>query len=254
MSTQSGMGIFDWPAPALLTLDDALSGLPAGVRLALWGGLAGVLSMLLYRSVSPQQRIAAARTQLENTRRALYRHEDDSLSAAWPLIRQMLGLALRQLGLVVGPVILTGLPVLCLLIALGVRYSYVYPPGSQPVAVDVQPDYLRAHWQEQLAPDFESVPLRAPAVVISTRDGRWLTTVPVLAPVPVLHKWNPWNWLFGNPAGYLRDDLPVERIKLEMPQQRFLPWGPDWVRGWEFLFIALTAVSAAVTKWLLRIH
>ena len=52
------MGLFDWPAPAFTTLDDLMGDAigPFG-RVLIWGLLCAVVSMVLYRVLSPQTRI-----------------------------------------------------------------------------------------------------------------------------------------------------------------------------------------------------
>ena len=78
--------------------------------------------------------------------------------------------------------------------------------------------------------------------------------LPTTALSPVVHKHQWWNVLIGNPAGYLDDGQPVEAVFLELPRQAYLPFGPHWTRGWEFLFIGLLFSFSSAIKIVFRIH
>ena len=54
-------GLFDLPAPLLEWLDDRLTVIvPPAVSVAIWAAVAAVLSLELYRLVSPQAKIASS--------------------------------------------------------------------------------------------------------------------------------------------------------------------------------------------------
>jgi hypothetical protein len=95
---------------------------PPLVRLALWGVVAGLVSMLLYRLLSPQRRIALGKTELTQTRQALDACDGD-LKDAWPLMRRMLRVALAQVWRTAGPVLLASVPLLWLLAWLDSAYD-----------------------------------------------------------------------------------------------------------------------------------
>lgn len=104
-------------------LDAGLSYLLADpVRLALWGVLAGVSSMLLYRRFSPQERIKELGRQAADARRALNQH-DGAFADALPLMRESCRLSLLQLRTALLPSIVAGIPVLILLLGLETRFA-----------------------------------------------------------------------------------------------------------------------------------
>ena len=72
--------------------------------------------------------------------------------------------------------------------------------------------------------------------------------VPLARPVPVVEKRHWWNALIGNPAGYLPEAGPVERIELSLPAVEVLPFGPSWLRGWEVLFFTLLVAFSLIIK------
>jgi hypothetical protein len=245
------MGLLDLPGPLICTVDSALlPGSPSAVRLALWGALAGVAAMLLYWAFSPQASISATKRELARTRRALDAY-DGEFAGAGGLIGAMLVQALRQVGLVLLPTLLAALPVLCLIAWLGGAYGYFYPTPSMAVPVRAVPDDYSVAWRDTVA---SPGALRKPAeLVVTDRGGREVGSFPLAAAVPVLHKRHWWNRLMENPAGYLPDETPLERIEIALPRQEFIHVGPLWTRGWEALFFAALSVSALLVKLLFRI-
>ncbi len=240
------MGLFDLPGPVFALIDQAMGlVLPPLGRLVVWGLLAGVGSMLLYRLLSPQRKIAAAKAAAAEARRRLNAHDGD-FAGARPLLAAQLRTAFRHLGLVLGPSVLSSLPALCLLVWLDHTYSYAFPgPGERP-PVQVQPE---ASFEAQLRSDggVTRVQIRARA------DGEPLADLPLDAPVPLLEKWSWLNLLFGNPAGYLPDSVPVERVSITLPERSYLAVGPEWARGWLALFLPVLIVTSIAMYRIARI-
>lgn len=91
-------------------------------RVIAWAMISGVVSMLVYKKFSPQQRIKdleqlAAAVQLE-----LKEHQGD-FAEALPLLRRNVGLALRRLQAALLPSVLAGLPVLLVLYGMDAIYQ-----------------------------------------------------------------------------------------------------------------------------------
>lgn len=239
------VGLLDLPAPLFGWIDGLMSSLPTLLRLALWGALGGTVSMWLYRRVSPQQRIARGREQQLALRRRLDAF-DGELTDAWPLIRQLLGSSLRQVGRVTLPAVVASLPVLCLLVWLSTAYGYRFPDDADAPAVRASPAPLSARWVDEPGHGGR-------VLVVDPRDRR-SAEVALEVPVPVVERWHWWNLLIANPAGYLAGSHPVQRVVIDLPRRSYLGSGPSWVRGWEFpFFVSLFAVSLAL-KRLLHIH
>ncbi|MEQ8966245.1 MAG: hypothetical protein RID91_10500 [Azospirillaceae bacterium] len=96
--------------------------LPGLARLLLWGVVAGAASMLLYRAVSPQRRLARTRRAAAAARRRLAGHDGDAATLG-RLVRRSLGLSLTHLRLAIGPTMLAGLPVLAVAAWIGQAYA-----------------------------------------------------------------------------------------------------------------------------------
>lgn len=244
------MGVFDAPAPLFAWIDTQIAtAIPPLGRLILWGIVAALISMGLYRTLSAQERIGRTKVKLAQLRQRLDTYEGDFADAG-PLIGSLLRTALQQVGLVAWPAILSSLPLLALICWLSTAYGYAYPaPGSVP-AIQTMPSQLRSEWIEgtrnATLPDYQP----PPRIVVTDHNQGIVADVSLLAPVPVIHKWQWWNVLIGNPVGYLPSNASVDWIKVVLPDKEYLGFGPHWLRGWEMpFFISLIVVSIAVKIW-----
>lgn len=82
----------------------------------------GAVSMAIYAMVSPQERLKELERESADVRGRLARYEGD-FDGGMVLVRTQLSLALRRLGLSIGPALLAGLPVLVALAWIGDRSS-----------------------------------------------------------------------------------------------------------------------------------
>lgn len=243
----SAMGLLDIPAPLFAWLDRSLEGvLPTTARLVLWGVVAAVLSMALYWRLSPQRGIAAVRTKAAAARRALDAYDGD-FADAWPLLRAALGLALKQVGLVIGPALLASLPALCLIVWLSNAYGHSFPPPGAGVEVRAVPQQFQARWRGGDG-------RQRPGILVTDSAGRAVGEIPLSAPVPTLHKRQWWNVLIGNPAGYLSDESGPDRVEIDLPSPDYLSFGPAWMRGWETVFFSTLLVGSLLIKIVFRIE
>jgi len=247
------VGLFDLPAPLFASLDDALSGFaPAPLRLVLWGLIAAAFSMGAYFLLSPQRRIARAKADALEARQALDAY-DGEFAGAWPLIRDVLKSAFRQLGLVTWPAIVSSLPVLALLAWMSTTYGHGFPDPGAAVEIRTVPNGLEARLETVVSPAAApSEPHRE--IVVIDPSGEVLHRLPWQAPVSTIHKREWWNALLGNPAGYLPDGGPLERIDLDIPAKEYLPIGPAWLKAWYVLFFGVLLAASLAIKVSARIE
>ena len=92
------MGIFDLPAPVFYFLDEKLSFLSDFIRLFSWGVFAGVLGIVFYALISPQNTISRVKGALREAQGQLAA-SDESFGELWQLIKTTLTLSLKHLGL-----------------------------------------------------------------------------------------------------------------------------------------------------------
>lgn len=235
------MGLFDLPAPLFEFVDRSLLGaLPPVLRLVLWAVAGAAVSLALYRGLSPQRRIATAKAVAIDARRRLNAHDGD-LESALPLMRQSMKAALQHVGLVFPAAIAASLPVLALLVWLDAAYGYQLPKGTDAPAISVQPAIFSGHWQ--------------PNGGIDVRDqgGVGVAHLTLAEPVTQIEKRQWWNALVGNPAGYLPEQGPVERVTIALPERQYLSVGPDWLRSWATVTLTALVITSLLIMRIARI-
>lgn len=117
------MGILDLPAPLFASLDQFMAiGLLATIRLVIWGVIGGVVTMGLYRLLSPQAKIGRAKRAARAARRRLYEF-DGEFADAGPLLRDQFVAAFKHIALVVPATLLAMFPLLALLVWLDATYG-----------------------------------------------------------------------------------------------------------------------------------
>jgi len=240
--------LFDLPAPVLDWADGwAATFLPSWLRLVIWGLLAASSSMLLYRWLSPQESIRLGKEDLRQAQRRLNSF-DGELNEAWPLMHHLLRIAIQQVGRVGGPSLVASFPLLFLLCWLGTAYGYHFPKNDASIQVQTVPRQFNAKWMQP-----NGTTGAMPHLLVSDEKNHIVVDAPVPVPVPVFHKHRWWNLLIGNPVGYLPNEVPVDSIKVSLPRQHHIAFGPEWLRGWEFVFFASLVTMSAALKMILRI-
>lgn len=265
------LGLLDLPAPLWSLLDRALAAawLPALARVALFGALSGWLCMWLYRRWSRQDQLALLAPRVKAARADLAAWDGD-FAGLMTRVRTVFALSGRHLRLTFAAALLAGLPVLLVLPWLSNQFGHAWPAPGEPVRVQVlaptAPAALLAWDRPGQAPAVRTIPGEiGPAWTVAwpdpgtplvlTADGADLLELPLAAPVTVVHQRAPlWNWLVGNPAGYLADGVAVEAIAIGLPARQLHAIGPAWLRGWlAVYFIVLVLVSLLLkVRW--RLH
>lgn len=239
------MALLDLPSPVLTAIDGWLVFLPPVARLVLWGGLGALLSMELYRLLSPQKRIAHIKQKLREVQVRL-NDFDGPFEEAWIYIRRLLSLAVGRVLLVFPATLIASLPLLFLLVWADARFGESFPPPGETVSVSVPGDF-QGRW---IGRDDGAEPV---AEVTDTAGNR-IAEISFPAPASTVHKWTWWNLLIGNPAGYLPESAPFDRVEVALPRQQFISVGPGWLRGWEPVFLLSTFLFALALKYVRRIE
>lgn len=244
------MGIFDLPAPLFAWIDQALGGVVSpSLRLVLWGLLGAVLSMGLYWLFSPQGKLNDIKTRALKARNDLNAF-DGEFAEAWPLMRSMLGLSLKQLGMTTMPALLASLPVLALIVWLGTAYGYGVPDKGE-IGVRATPEMAVAG--EIRTPENAS-PGNPPRLVVTDPGGEVVSDISLDAAVPTIHKKRWWNSLIGNPLGYLPEEGEIDAITFDLPEKDYLGFGPSWLRPWYVLFFTILVLGSLAIKMFGRIE
>ena len=255
------MGFFDLPAPIFSVVDQLLSlALPGVIRLVLWGVLAGWLTMVVYRRLSNQDKIQELKLEQKKQQKIISSF-DGEFEDLFPVIRHTLALGGRQLGLSLGPALLATIPILFIVIWVAGNFGNEQPTAGTPIAIGVNPKNASLgpfDWSSPGAVDVTDNGwiLNWPSAdkpVALRQAGEDLIELPLEHSIPVIHKHQWWNWLMANPAGYLPDNALFESIDIALPEQQFLPFGPDWLHGWMFSFFVSFLLSSIGFKIALKI-
>lgn len=251
--------LLDLPFPLFNIIDAGLGViLPAAGRLVVWGAFAGAAAMGLYALVSNQARIGAQKAAIRDVQGRLKAAQDD-FGETMRLSKANLGASFKLLRMVTGPALLSSLPLVFLLVWVAEAYAYRTPaPGDAvPVAFTPPAAAVEVRPAGAFAASPEGGALRWPAEgTIELRDGQGqVWAAPADGPMPpvLVHKRLWWNWIYGNPAGYLRDDASLEEVRFTQTPQDVLGFGPGWLRGWELVFFLSVVVASLTTKRLARI-
>jgi hypothetical protein len=243
---EARMGFFDLPVSALSWADARLATvLPDALRIAAWGAVGALLSMALYRLVSPQRRLTRIAAE-ERSLKGRLRDESTALADGLAFSRRLLQLAFTRLCFAVPAVIVAALPVLFLMPWLDTRYTYELPSPERSAVVRTSPSTIQGTWI--------ALGDTLPRIELRDERGDIVQSEPIVAPVPVIQKRAWWNRLVGNPLGYLPDEGPIERIDIDLPPRHILSVGPEWIRSWLAPFFASLLATSLLIKLIFRIR
>jgi hypothetical protein len=219
--------------PLLDAVDALLAGiLPLVLRIGLWGLVAGAAAMAFYMVTSPQGSLKDLKRRAAELRRKMM-DTDLEPSAFGTLARENIAVSLGLLGRVLGPALLSTLPVLVVAAWLDTTRGYETPTPTLrlagPASAEIRPG-------------------PAPGTFEITITGRQVYAGrPMEPPTPVLHKRAWWNAILASPVGYLADDAPVEEVALDVEKRTFVGWLPLWAAGWETpFFLAVLVVTIGI--------
>ena len=242
------MALTDLVFPVLTALNDlVLGGLPALLGLVAWGAISGAIAMAIYWWLSPQARIAATNAEIKAMRVELKAAGDD-LAETLRLSRRNLMLSLRVLGLAFGATVVSGLPVLAIILWVSATFGYASPAPGESIGLVVQPAAATLTGAA-LAPATaggQRLIWPADGQEIRLGDGTGEIFAGPLSATGfgVIHKRRWWNLLLGNDLGYLDEKGAVDSISLGLADRRILGGLPDWLSTWEFpFFLSLVIVS-----------
>jgi hypothetical protein len=259
------MGFLDLPSPILALLDQGMGFvLPASVRLVVWSAVAALVSMWIYGRSSKQERLAELKPELKAIKKDLASY-DGPIAGLWTRMGIMFRLTGQQLWLTFLPAVWSSLPVLFLLAFLSNTYTLHMPQAN--TVVPVKPDAEKVVRKGKMAWSPED------RVRVDGRERYWLVvwpeegetmtlnqgnttllTLPLDAPVDVVHKKKWWNWLMGNPAGYLPATSRIDEVHITMADRDMFGWGPGWMRFWLTPFLFFIVVFSLALKFVWKLH
>ena len=246
--------------PALNTVDGWFAGLlPFVLRLMIWGALGGSLSILIYARLSPQASIKELKKKIRGLQRDML-GLDLEFADFMRLSKENLKTSLRLFAAVLGPGLVSVVPVLFLAVWIHACIAYEAPASLDALAVTAADGNVDLRVTSENTPDMPSGqntgdvgPASSERIQVVAGEKVIYSGTPLSPPTPVLHKRRWWSVLLSSPAGYLVDDAPVDSIQLNLAKKQALRWGPNWARGWELPFFVFVFIAALGLKLGLRI-
>ena len=216
--------------------------------------------MAFYRRMSDQPRLAEVGAQVARSQQALASHEGD-FATLRVLILANLRATFHHLALTLRPAILASLPLLFILPWLSNRFDFRQPETGKPISICVQPAVNGLHWQTSNIAALDAagcwlVPwpdTKTPAT-LADPTGRTLLSISNAASSDSAEKFGWFNWLIGNPSGYLPADAAVARVHIALPKRQMLHIGPAWFRGWVLWYFAPLFLVSFWLKWRWQLH
>ncbi len=240
-------GLLDIPYPVFDAVDGWVAAVaPAWLRLVLWGAVSGAAAMALYAATSSQDRLQALKRRSAELRAEVARTEDAGEAARLAL--QNVRLSFRFLGAVLGPALLSGIPVLFLLAWVSAAYSYAMPEAGRTVPVVAAPPDSGLTMAPPVTGEAMAVAWPGTGGTVTLRERDAILDAPAdELRLGIIHKRRWWNWLLGNEAGYLPAAWATDSVSFALPPREVLSFGPAWMRGWAFVyFVTLVAVSLVI--------
>jgi len=255
------LGFFDLANPLLEKIENViLVDMPPVVRLAIWAIIGAIISMGVYRLVSPQEKIKIAGSDTRDLIRKLAAYDGD-FDGLTILIKSAFYASSRHFFIVLGPVVLASLPVLFLLSWLSYSYNVLVPAPGEQVTITVTPPTPGLTWSPTNSIESHSNsawiiewPAEPGELTLKNSKGITILSLPLPHAVDVLHKKSWWNVMFANPIGYLPESLELDLVLIQLPDQQILNFGPPWIRGWEATFFTVLILCSLLIKFIFRVR
>lgn len=227
------------------------------LRVIIYGMVAGLLTMLIYRRTSDQHGIKRLKQELKEVRSAMMAVDPDNSKEFFRLSKLNLSLAFRFLGKVIVPVFASGLIVILIAVWLEIQFGHAIPPAGSTIKVTAVPEATVSTALPATDGNSGKIPATCLIDCILYADGKQVYQGSLAAPpMAVVTKRLWWSGLLENPAGYLDENAPVDSLHFDFqPRRLFVNDSlPDWMLGWEFTFFLSLFLVALLLKFVLRIH
>lgn len=229
--------------------------LAPGYRVILFGALSGVLSMLLYRAISLQQRIRSLKQEARVVRRELSKTSED-----FGEVLRLTGINLRVsfgiMGLAIGPALISSVPALIVVLWMYANFHYAAPSTGEVVRGASDRNGQRVEfllpnkgWSDTMAwPD--------PTSPVSIRvDGRTVFTGQLGSRAYLgLHERFWLDYVDGLHTAFLVPSSSVSSVSFVLPRRTLWPGVEGWTGHWEWTFFSAVLLSSIFLKFALKIE
>jgi len=235
-------GLLGIPFPLYGVVDRLMASvIGATGSILVWSLLCSAAVLFIYRHCSPQKKLRVIKDRMREIGGELNKNPDD-LSLLLRLSGENIKIAFKRFLLTFLPTCVAVLPLLSLATWLNSHYGYQTPlPGEKVIATAMPVSTeIGAGWASMLTygvTNTVEATEGVDALTLFGSDGTALAevTFPPRGNVIAHKKW--WNLLLGNPVGYLPVNSAPDAVLLDFDRREFIGFGPDWMRGWEAVFL-----------------
>lgn len=257
------MGLFDLLLEPLTWFSEVVRSLGGsdGLTVSLLGIISGVVSMLMYRRISPQQNLTQVGEDIHRVRAALVAYDGD-MDGMLKLVRTAAGLSLKQLWLTGWPAVVSSLPVLFIAVPLSALFDFETPKSGDVVEMRVLPASASQRVSTTndlaLARDAAGVlrfrwPENTTAVKLSLDDSGSIS-VSAQSICGGIDRFRLHNLLVGSANPSIAASSAVDHIEVSCPQRDLVGFGPEWLRAWWVTFFVTIVATSFFLRWRWGIH
>lgn len=247
----SVFGLLD---PVFRFVDSLLSFLPDFVRLCLWGALAGLVTMLIYKKLSRQDKI----TQMADEVKAIKARldvMDVSDKEYKSLIMQSLKLGMKRLKVSIGPALISAIPVIFLAIYIEGHYAYSDPqPGDKAAIVMGNPEGVEVGKAQRLSNGFVfNWPQEGQVLTVKTNDDK--SVLDISPDTRLGHAAAPGlsRTFFGAPAGHIPKEAGVDHLQVVTTPRAIFKDYFVMQHQWAIVYFMALMIASIAIKFALKI-
>lgn len=222
----------------------------------IWSFLVSILVTLIYYLFSFQKNILINKNSLKQMREKMLSDSSNVLSSD---ITLLLKVSFKQFFMVLGPTLISTIPLLFLWGMLAYEFDRIPPKTGDRTDVIISPvvNNLFINGEKHTANHNESFTIKwhkdKTVIIKMLKDSKEIV-ISKEKPQYYLNKKKWWNLLLPSPYGYLDQSIQINSIYFDLPTKEYLPWGPQWVKSWWFIFVFSMFVFSLVLKVVFRIE
>ncbi len=229
-----------------------------GVIILFWALVLSVVSMLIYKLTSPQERLRVLKQEQKEIQE-LMKDEEVMEEQAVSLAGKLLKVSFRRVCLTFFPAIMSGVPILLMWGFLSYNFDRATPQGGDIISMNISPTVEGVYVNNQfLASDKEGdIAFNWPSegnLRMGDRHGREIFDVNRSKPEYFINKWQWWNAIIPSPYGYISKNADVDMIWINLPMREYFSFGPWWLRSWFVIFVLGMITFSFLIKFAFKIE
>lgn len=255
------MALFDLLAPVLSSIDKFIEPFTNSfIRISFWALVSALITTIVFKKLSNPKNISHLKTKLKAMQAELNQH-DGEFSELKTLAIDTIKLSIKRMGLSFLPAMLASIPIVFVLTYLSNKYELAHPKDNEIVPIKITWENLKENNQISIIQNNKLLNSgnitsfswqEKNTRLVNLSDGQDIITIPF--PISsIVHKKQWWNTLIGNPAGYLDEKSQVSSVEFSFKHQEIIYFGPEWVRGWLFIFFFMTLGFSIIFLFLFKI-